>query len=258
MCNKWDIDPARVLYKKPHSGQDGLIQQQEWLEDPDVIIQLGDSLKALVNEKSIIKDIEKGIDGRANQKLVNDFLEKVLARVAILNKTIIFIDHLKKRDIGVPGRYKWDTASGVSIKFYSSARWFLKSMSKITKTTDGDKETLGCIAKLSVDKTTVSPMLEIDNIIIKFREGISSFKWYAQKALAMKIITMKKEGKKKIFTFKDDIIAETDKAFKLWSIKEGKKIWKAICKAIDKKEHEKFEKRINEIPPTFKEEFEIK
>lgn len=252
------IDEKRVKYKPTLHGQDGLGQMLKWLEDPKCIIQLADSLKGVVDKKNIIKDIDKNAAAMANAKLCNEFFEKVLHRVRFLNKSLVFIDHLKEKvQMGSFFNIN-DSASGSSVKFYASARWFMTYYS-VEK--DAAKENkIAQTVKIVVAKSTVSDMAIIDNLHLIFKTGISSYKWYINKALEYSLMKRPSKTKKTfLLTTKggDKEVATSIKGLREWITDPKNKMWVKIVERINEKEKVKFDLRMKTDPALLDSEFSV-
>ena len=257
LCKQYDINPERFLFQQPASGDEGLQTMLEWIDDENVVILVGDSLKAIVPAASVERDMNKNAQMMANQRLVNEFFERILARVKHLNKSLIFIDHLKKvqkQGLSFP---IWETTSGLAAKFYSSARWFLKKKQPITKTKKGEALPIGTNLEIQVKKTTVSPMGSFP-LTLYYGRGVSSYRWYIEKAIEHGYMEL--NGKKWFVIGKDKTakeIASTTPQLRRWVTGEGAKVWQKIVKAIRTKESKAFNDQLTADPEIFDGEFKL-
>lgn len=186
MCAYYGVDESRFLYTKPTSGQDGLRTMEEMFQDKSIVMIIADSLKTVISEKAIEKNIGENAPAMAGPKLVNEFLEKHI-NVYPEHLTLVWIDHLKATATAGSFYSSNDTKSGASVKFLSSLRIFLGKDAK-GKIVDEDKvngiiETIGHHIYMDVRKTTVCPMVKVKNMVMINGRGISSTAYLFNKAV---------------------------------------------------------------------------
>jgi RecA/RadA recombinase len=196
MLSFYGVSSERFLINAPLDGESGLATIEQWLFDrDDIALVIGDSLKAVITNKSIEKDIHENAAAMGNANLVNKFLEKILNKMPTQETSLLWIDHLKA--VASSSMFKTsDTKSGDSIKFYTSWRIDLGkgSAGKISRVVKGVEEIQGHHLNLRVVKTTVSPMAIIQNMPFKFEAGVQVISYIFKDAIDHGLVQKSYQG----------------------------------------------------------------
>lgn len=232
-CDDFGIDYSRVDIIQPDTGQNGIQAVIDWVESDDTKIIIVDSLKAIVDEGNIEKDVDQNKNARGGPKLIHEMLEAILAKVYHLDKCVLLIDHLKPKNVG--NFTIMDTASGVDVKFYTSLRLNITPGKEIKRTVNGKAIKIGKYVKFKSTKSTVCPQIEITDIAFKDGLGISLHQWYIKKAYEYGLIYEEKnkyyiKGVEKAIGKKMAIMNFIIKNPKIWD-----KLYKVVREAEDKR-----------------------
>lgn len=249
------VDPRRIKVFKPKSGQAGLDVVREWIESDDIRIFVVDSLKAIIDQNEMAKDMDgkKKRNAMAQARLLSEFFEATLYQISTCNKTGILIDHLKKKPVMGMGISKWETSSGVAVKFFASCRMSIIPTKTLKKTTKGVEKKIGREVILKTLKTTVCPMVEVRDITFYYRRGVSVYSDLLKRAKELKIIKYKKPNY--LLGKNEKVIAKSKPALKKWILGEGKKQWEKVVELIYGHEEAQFMKEVNGDPEIFDTEF---
>lgn len=259
-CKLYNVNPSRILYARPTNGEDGGTTISNYVDDPDVIITVIDSLKAIIPKATIEQNIDQNERQRAQAGLIDRILRSIVNRVAENKKSIICIDHLKEKG-KVMNKYPiYETTSGETIRFFASTRWFIYPRKKITKTENGITKDLGRILLIKIPKSTVSSMASIEGLSFYFRRGISPYKWYLIKAREFGLLHVDKNGTQKSYRVgkgeKSRTVAKNKKELIAWITGAGSKIWSKLTTLIIDKEKQSFIDKLNADPEIFNSEFD--
>ena len=250
-CKEAGIAENRFLFFQPDYGEEALDQVVEWVEDPEVAIIIIDSLKGIVPKDVILKNLEEHEQQQGQCKLLDRALRSIIARIRRNNKSLILIDHLKEKQLNSFLKMK-ETATGNTVKFMSSSRWFIKASKWIKKTIKGKERKIGRMLNIIVPKSTVGPMMDISDLRFIFRRGISPYRYFLKRAIELGIITH--DGK--AYYIKEKIIAKNNKDFVRWvRSPNGKKAWDKIVSKIDDIDTKNFYDFIHTDPLVFDSEF---
>ena len=259
-CKLYSVNESRVLFGRPENGEQGGESVSCYVDDPLVPIIVVDSLKAIIPKECIEKSIDENESQRNQARLIDRILKSILHRVSENGKTVICIDHLKEKG-KVMGKYPiMETASGESIRFFSSARWFILPRKKIKKTEGGITRDLGRVLLITIPKSTVSPSAAIEGMTFYFCRGISSYKWYLAKARDMGLLHIDKVGSSKTYRIgkgeKSKVVANNKKEMIKWICTPGNKLWGKLIDFIIDKEKKEYSTKQKSDPEIFGMEFD--
>lgn len=222
------VDVGNLLISQPDSGEQALEITETLVRSNAVDIIVIDSVAALTPRAEIegeMGDAHMGLQAR----LMSQALRKLAGAISKSKVAVIFINQIRMK-IGIMFGNPETTPGGNALKFYSSVRMDIRSISKIEEAVGEGKKFIGTRVSVKIVKNKVAPPFRTAQFDVMYNKGISREGDLLDLATQYEIA--RKSGA--FYSYKDTKLGqgrESAKAFLL----EHKKVAEALAKEV--KEH---------------------
>ncbi len=180
------VNTEELLISQPDNGEQALEIVETLTRSGGIDVIVIDSVAALTPKAEIegmMGDSHMGLQAR----LMSQALRKLTSIISKTGTTVIFLNQLRMK-IGVMFGNPETTTGGNALKFYSSVRLDIRSIDKISGTTDDGKEITGRRVRVKVIKNKIAPPFKQAEFDIMFNEGISSSGDLLDTAVEMNVV----------------------------------------------------------------------